>query len=59
MSKHDHDNRDRKVIATVACPTCHAKLGEPCRPKPGKMMASRTCSERRTFWKMVRDGEVK
>lgn len=31
MSANSDLNRDRAVIAAVACPRCHAKPGEPCR----------------------------
>lgn len=61
MSSRDHDTRDRKVIATVACPVCGARLGEPCRQHGAhraRPLASRTHSERRRLWQMVRDKEI-
>lgn len=55
-------SRDAKVIATVACSLCGAPVGEPCRQHGShqdRPLASRTHSERRKLWQMVRSGEVK
>lgn len=60
-SPHDHDRRDRKVIATVACPVCGAPIGAPCRQHgthTDRPLASRTHSERRKAWQLVRDGTI-
>lgn len=54
------DNRDAKVIATVACPRCGASAGHPCRnPIPHQAhrgaddhrdQPMRPHSERRVAW---------
>jgi len=57
-SKH----REEKAIAAVACPTCGAPRGEPCRhPTAPQAIAPerRICADRRRAWQMIRDGVIK
>lgn len=61
-SKH----RERKIIASVACPDCGAPLGVLCRrdtrPRadglPALPQRPMLCAGRRTAWQMIRDGEI-
>lgn len=60
MSANSDLNRDRAVIAAVACPRCRAKPGEPCRnpvrhqsnrgPEDRRQQPTRPHSERRAAW---------
>ncbi len=45
------DTRDRRATATVECPRCGAKPGEPCQPKRDFAQGRPWChSERRAAW---------
>ena len=57
-SKH----REQKILAAVACTTCGAAIGEPCRYPDGRRRLDygrpMVCSERRLAWQLLRDPAV-
>lgn len=52
--------RERQIISTTVCPTCHARVGQPCGIKAGRPMVH---SARKAAWQQARpadplDGDV-
>jgi hypothetical protein len=45
-------NREQKIISAVSCPTCHARVGQPCRMLRGRPMV---CTARKEAWQVWRD----
>jgi hypothetical protein len=45
-------NREAKILRTVACPTCGAPIGQPCRVVQGRPMV---CAARKAAWQAHRD----
>ena len=43
--------RERQIISTTVCPTCHAARGRPCGVKQGRPMVH---SERKAAWQQAR-----
>lgn len=45
-------NREAKIIAAVACPTCRTPIGRPCRIARGRPLV---CPARKRAWQQQRD----
>lgn len=45
-------NRERKIVAAIACPQCGAEVGRPCSLRDGRPFV---CRERREAWQAWRE----
>jgi hypothetical protein len=45
-------NRERKIVAAIACPQCGAVKGRPCSVRAGRPLV---CRERREAWQAWRE----